>query len=293
MIRSSIVALICACLLAGCASQEDLYSLDDRLTAIERQQLQSRRELEQQKQDLDSTIKSYQISRNEKDQTLRNQSAGLRVLLDQMREELQVASGRLEELEYGMQQQARADEASRQKLANELSALRQLVTQNREQIKHIQQYLNLEPASSLPAGAKKPPPPVRPQTPALEPPKDDAALYTAAKSAFDQGDYDNARIGFEKMLESYPKSKQADNAQFWIGEIYYRQKWYERAILEYQKVIENYPKGNKVRASLLKQGFAFLNIGDRANARLILKELIKKYPRSKEAEIAKKKLKEL
>jgi tol-pal system protein YbgF len=278
---------------AGCASQEDLYSLDDRLTAIERQQLQSKRELEQQKQDLDSTIKSYQISRNEKDQTLRNQSAGLRVLLDQMREELQAASGRLEELEYGMQQQARADEAARQTLANELSAIRQLVTQNREQITHIQQYLNLEPAPSLPAGAKTSPPPARPQTPALAPPKDDAALYTAAKSAFDQGDYDNARIGFEKMLETYPKSKQADNAQFWIGEIYYRQKWYERAILEYQKVIENYPKGNKVRASLLKQGFAFLNIGDRANARLILKELIKKYPRSKEAEIAKKKLKEL
>ena len=63
MPRSSIIALICACLLAGCASQEDLYSLDDRLTAVERQQLQSNRELEQQKQDLDSTIKSYQISK--------------------------------------------------------------------------------------------------------------------------------------------------------------------------------------------------------------------------------------
>jgi TolA-binding protein len=58
-------------------------------------------------------------------------------------------------------------------------------------------------------------------------------------------------------LKRFPKSDNADNAQFWIGEIYYRQKWYETAILEYQKVIENYPKGNKVQASLLKQGFAF------------------------------------
>jgi len=85
----------------------------------------------------------------------------------------------------------------------------------------------------------------------------------------------------------------ADNAQFWIGEIYYNQKWYEKAILEYQKVIENYPNGNKVQSALLKQGFSFFNLGDKANARLIFTELIKKYPKSNEAEIAKKKLKGL
>jgi tol-pal system protein YbgF len=93
------------------------------------------------------------------------------------------------------------------------------------------------------------------------------------------------------LLKIYPKSKHADNAQFWIGEIYYREKWYEKAILEYQKVIEKYPKGNKVESSLLKQGLAFYNIGDRANARLILNVLIKKYPKSNEAKIAKRKLK--
>jgi TolA-binding protein len=46
-----------------------------------------------------------------------------------------------------------------------------------------------------------------------------------------------------------------------------------------------------VQASLLKQGFSFFNLGDKANARLIFTELIKKYPKSNEAKIAKKKLK--
>ena len=64
-------------------------------------------------------------------------------------------------------------------------------------------------------------------------------------------------------------------------------------ITEYQKAIENYPKGNKVPASLLKQGFAFLNIGDQTNARLILRELVDKYPESNEAKVAGKKLNEL
>ena len=113
------------------------------------------------------------------------------------------------------------------------------------------------------------------------------------KQAFDQGDSDAARKKFQELIQRYPKSERADNAQFWIGEIYYREKWYEKAILEYQKVIEKYPKGNKVPASLLKQGFAFSNLGDKSNSRLILEELIKKYPNSNEAKIAKDKVKEL
>jgi TolA-binding protein len=47
-----------------------------------------------------------------------------------------------------------------------------------------------------------------------------------------------------------------------------------------------------VPASLLKQGFAFYNLGDKANARLILTELLKKYPKSNESKIARQKLKE-
>ena len=116
-------------------------------------------------------------------------------------------------------------------------------------------------------------------------------LYDLAKKALDNGKIDAAREGFHTFLKKFPKSKNADNAQFWIGEIFFREKWFEKAILEYQKVIENYPNGNKVPAAYLKQGFAFQNLGEKANARLILKELIAKYPNSKEAEIAKKKIK--
>ncbi|MBW2193487.1 MAG: tol-pal system protein YbgF, partial [Deltaproteobacteria bacterium] len=115
-------------------------------------------------------------------------------------------------------------------------------------------------------------------------------IYTSAKMAFDRGNYDAAREGFQTLIKQYPGSRHADNAQFWLGEIYYREKWYEKAILEYQKVIEQHPKGNKMQAALLKQGFAFYNLGDKANARLILKELIKKFPESTEAEIARKKI---
>ncbi len=115
-------------------------------------------------------------------------------------------------------------------------------------------------------------------------------VYKRAKSFLDKGKYDSSRLEFEKFINLFPDSKNADNARFWIAETYYREKWFEKSILEYQKVIEKYSTGNKVAAALLKQGYSFAALGEKANSRLILKELIKKYPDSKEAAFAKKKL---
>jgi len=41
---------------------------------------------------------------------------------------------------------------------------------------------------------------------------------------------------------------------------------------------------------LYKQGLAFLELGDKANARNLFKRVIERYPRSEQAEMAKKKL---
>jgi tol-pal system protein YbgF len=120
---------------------------------------------------------------------------------------------------------------------------------------------------------------------------DEDSVYNHAKSLLDDDKTESARREFEKFLSLFPDSDKADNAKFWIAESYYRDKWYEKAILEYQAVIENYPQGNKIAASLLKQGYAFDNLGETANARLILKELVKKFPESNEAKIAREKLK--
>jgi TolA-binding protein len=51
-----------------------------------------------------------------------------------------------------------------------------------------------------------------------------------------------------------------------------------------------YPNGNKVPAALLKQGLSFLELKDKTNASLILKELTKKYPEAPESKMAQSKL---
>lgn len=258
----------------SCATQSDVNTIDNRLTEMEVRDA----ELRSREQRLKSEIEN-------RNQELRKQSAGLRAILEEMNEEIRLLSGRMEELEYSLKQQQRDTEALEKKREEKLDQLAELADQNSERINRMEQYLNME-------STKKPLAVVPPGMPETKPSSEDE-LYRSAKQAFDLGDSEAARKGFEEFISRYPNSKNADNAQFWIGEIYYREKWYEKAILEYQNVIEKYPQGNKVPAALLKQGLAFSNIGDKANAKLILEELSRKYPNSNEAKVAAETLKSL
>jgi len=115
-------------------------------------------------------------------------------------------------------------------------------------------------------------------------------LYKEAFETFQKGDLDGSRKKFEAFLKQYPNTELSDNAQFWIGETYYLKKDFDKAILEYEKAIAKYPEGDKIPAALFKQALAFLELGDKGNARNLLRRLIERYPQSDQAEMAKKKL---
>jgi len=135
--------------------------------------------------------------------------------------------------------------------------------------------------------AKEPPPEPKVTSPAA------GSLYKDAYDTLQRGDLDGARRKFEAFLKQFPTSELSDNAQFWIGETYFLKKDYEKAILEYEKVIAKYPEGDKVSSAMLKQGLAFLELGDKTNGRSLLKRVMDRYPQSEQADIAKKKLESL
>ena len=283
----SIIASILVSLLLtfGCASQKDVATIDNRITELEMRNAETRKKSESLKTDIKN--------REDEEQALRHQAASLRQQVATLNEEIRVLTGRIEELEFSINRQKQIDAETTDSKLTRLDQVADSARINDERIDRIEEYLNFEPSKS--AASASPTTSAPKIVPVTKAPVEDSEdeIYRQAKQAFDQGDSDAARAKFAELIERYPKSERADNAQFWIGEIYYREKWYEKAILEYQKVIENYPKGNKVPASLLKQGFAFLNLEDKANSRLILQELIKKYPKTNEAKIAKDKLNDL
>jgi len=264
--------------------QQDVIALYDRMTVLEQRDV----ELGKDEARLNSLMQERIKKQEEKEHYHRTKSADMQVMLDDLREEIRILNGKLEETEYLLTRKIAVLEDTGTKRKDILCKVEERSALNYDCIVDIQQYLNLESSGSdskIKAVGK------------TDPPKHSGGsedeVYALAKQAFDQGDLETAREEFQRIIKQYPKSRHADNAQFWIGETYYREKWYEKAILEYQKVIEKYPKGNKVPAALLKQGLAFLNLGEKANARLILNELVVKHPKSNEAKIARQKLKGL
>jgi len=258
--------------------QQDVIALYDRIAVLEQRNI----ELEKDEAQLKSLTQESIKKQEEKEHYYRTRSADIHVMLDGLREEIRILNGKLEETGYLLKRKIAVLEDVEAKSKDILGKVEERSALNYDCIVNIQQYLDLEsPGSDSKTKAVG----------KTEKQFSEDEIYASAKQAFDRGNLEVAREEFQRIIKQYPKSRHVDNAQFWIGETYYREKWYEKAILEYQKVIEKYPKGNKVPASFLKQGLAFLNLGEKASARLVLNELILKHPKSNEADIARKKLK--
>lgn len=116
--------------------------------------------------------------------------------------------------------------------------------------------------------------------------------YRGAWQSLNGQQYDKAIQQFRTFQRKNPSSELADDAQYWIGESYFTRRDYNRAILEYNDVLK-YRKGDKVPAALLRQSQAFVEIGDKTDARLILQKLINDYPNSRQAKDAREKLQNL
>ncbi len=117
------------------------------------------------------------------------------------------------------------------------------------------------------------------------------SLYEQGLKNFNQKKYYTAAHLFSLFIERYPKHRLISNAYFWRGECYFNLKQYAKAILNYQKVLDNYKTSNKYPACLLKEGMAFYRLGKTKAGKILLENLIKDFPNSKEAQYARKFLK--
>jgi tol-pal system protein YbgF len=121
--------------------------------------------------------------------------------------------------------------------------------------------------------------------PALE-----AKAYEAALSKFNLADYPASIAAFQSFLVTYPKSQQAANAQYWIGNAYYALRDYKVAIDEQQKLVAAWPDSPKVSEALLNIASCQENLNLSKAARETLQALVKKYPGTPAAEKAKQRL---
>jgi TolA-binding protein len=126
--------------------------------------------------------------------------------------------------------------------------------------------------------------------------QDRDALLTAAREALAKGDGSQARGLLRRFLETFPDEPRAGEAQFLVGESFFKDGKWGQAVKEYQRVHDRYKdlKGAPIGKALLRIADCLLKQGDCKKAGGVyqyLADLQKKTPEADQAKAALKKLK--
>jgi tol-pal system protein YbgF len=231
--------------------------MEQDLEEMKRRLAQSERSVVTMRQDRSDTT-------SERLELLAKQQADFQAGLDTLRVEFQSINGRLEDM---VQTSARI----------------------REDLSLVQDDLSLK-VSALEdrLGKVEEALAARPVTASAETPE---ALYQRGLELIQkEGAFDRGREQMELFLKRYPEHELAVNAMYWVGEAFFGEKKYENAILQFQDVVQKHGNHPKAAAALLKQGLAFRALGDEKNARVILQQVVERFPKSEEAKKAKERL---
>jgi tol-pal system protein YbgF len=124
-----------------------------------------------------------------------------------------------------------------------------------------------------------------------------AANIPPLKDTFQAGvrDYNAAHYAvavseFQDVLHFYPMDDLAGSAQFYLGEIAYRQLNYADAVKAYNAVLEGFPGSPKAPAAQLRKGLALLQLNKKDAGVHELRLLVQRHPQTPEAAQARTKL---
>lgn len=263
--RGTRAALFLVCspllLLAGCVSSTDIESLQEQNAALQRQlaEMRAQGSSKQEVASLEATL------RQQTDRLIKTE-ADMRVDLASLSSQISQLQGSLEDTNY------------------RISQLSQQIASANQDLRAVRSATAPAPGASvepgLPAGS----------TGAAADPE---TLYQSSYSDYLRGSYDLALLGFRQYLEAYPETDLTDNAVYWIGECFYRQQKYGDAIVEYDRVLERWPRSDKTASSLLKKGYAQVELGQKKEGIAQLQKVVATFGNSDEANLARQKLQSL
>lgn len=212
----------------------------------------------------------------------------MRNLIEQTTDNMNKVTGAVNDLQKTLSQQNNDISGKMDQVSTQVQALHDSLDETRARLNKLttqldqmaaqQQNLPSQTPGASPAAAQAPPPDV---------------LYNNALRDYNAGKYDIAGQEFADYMKFYPNTDLAGNAQFYLGEIAYRQGNFQGAIQAYDTVLQQYPGGNKAAAAQLKKGYALIELGQRDAGVRELNSLIARYPRSVEATQARERLRQV
>lgn len=115
---------------------------------------------------------------------------------------------------------------------------------------------------------------------------DPVQLYEQATQDLTQGRYPLALTNFREYLQRFPDTDLADNAQYGAGECFFAQAKFDSALVEYARVGARWAAGDRAPAALYKLGLCEERLGRTGDSRRTFEDLVKRFPQSGEAQLA-------
>ena len=263
-------AMVLAAPAAAQSRREMQMMADIRMLQEQTQQLQQ--QLLAAVDQLSATLKAINARVDEQAVATRKSFADQKLAMDQFGTDLRIVRERIDENTVRITG-----------LSQEIEALRLAIPQ-----------FPTSPAVPVDPNAPPPEPGTTPATPAppvtLAPGMSPQRLYDTAMADYSVGQWALCIEGFETYLRGFGRTDYADDAQFYIGECRQRENKLAEAIDAYNRVISNYPKGDRVPDAYYKRGIVLGELGQVDRARESLETVMKQFPDTDMARLAKQQL---
>jgi TolA-binding protein len=227
---------------------------------------------------------------------LQEQSQLLQNLLATLNESLKAVNTRIDQQTEATRKALADQKLIVDNLSNDVRVIREklddnnvrvgTLTQEVEALRQSLQQINRPPVTTTDS-ADASPTPGTPPPPAAALGQSPQKMYDSAQSDYMAGQYDIAVIGFQEFIKAFPKSELADDAQVAICSALLNDHKDQQAVDACDLAIRTYPGGNAIPAAYYRKGLALSNLRDATRAREAWETLIKTFPESSEATLAK------
>lgn len=187
-------------------------------------------------------------------------------------------------------------QADMRELKLQVAGIQEISGQSQERLQQLRAQLEQRnrqvPPSTAPAVPTSDTLTVKPAAPPPDAPGPNE-LFQIGKDQLTRGGNSAARAAFSDLLQRFPDSELAADAQFYIGEAFAAEGSAAPADSAYATVVAKYGQSLRAPTALYKRGFLAQSAGRITAARRLYNDLIRRYPNSDEAELARERLRVL
>lgn len=117
--------------------------------------------------------------------------------------------------------------------------------------------------------------------------------FEAALATLRTGDFSAAQTSFVAFMKRYPQSGYKSSSLFWLGNAQYALRDYREAVVNFRTLVAAEPDHLRAPEALLSMANCQVELKDVKSARQTLGNLVKAYPQSEAATVAKDRLSKL